>query len=358
MSQIVTAYSRAFGALERNPDSREEGGPPGSIAAWIRVLIAIGTLVGMALSPKLWLGHRDYPRSPVTPILETVPDAVGTLTVAAFVASMIAMSVLRRPAKAIVFSLCSGSFLACLDQSRLQPWFYQYLLMLLAILYYYLRGATASQRVGSINACRLIIASIYIWSGIQKFNSGFQIDIFPWLMKPLLSFLPHRAQDVSLRAGILVPVIELAIGLGLLNSSVRRAAIVAAVLMHCLLLFALGPLGHDTNDVVWVWNFVMIVLVIALFNRTPDLRARNIVAPNGQGFRWFILIVATVAPVLSLFGSWDHYPSWALYSGLKDDCAIYVSDMVYDRLPDGIQAYVDQDKGGINSISIGGRLAN
>jgi hypothetical protein len=63
------------------------------------------------------------------------------------------------------------------------------------------------------------------------------------------------------------------------------------------------------------------------------------------------LVAATIAPALSLFGAWDHYPSWALYTGVRNEAVIYVRDALFDRLPVGIQAYVYEDAG-VNTLDI------
>jgi uncharacterized membrane protein YphA (DoxX/SURF4 family) len=322
-------------------------------AAWVKSLVAGGMLAGLALSPRLWLSSRYYPLSPVTPILASIRQPWDAVLFGGFIALLIVILVIPR-CQTPVFggALCAGALLVCVDQSRLQPWFYQYFLMLAAIRYFYSSGAEGSQCVGSINACRLIMASIYIWSGLQKINPGFANEVFPWLIGPLLNAMASRTQEFALRAWFLAPFIEVAIGVGLLNAAFRKIAVFMAVAMHCVLLLALGPLGLDTNNVVWAWNIVMVALVIVLFAGIPRLRMKEIVFPGGRRFRRFVLIAATIAPALSLFGAWDHYPSWALYSGARDEGVIYISDALFNRLPSGIQKYVYEDSADMNRLDI------
>jgi hypothetical protein len=275
--------------------------------------------------------------------LAGIPAVVSAGLFVVFVGALAGTAILRRPDRAITVALLSGTLLICLDQSRLQPWFYEYLLVLFAIGRFYPAGAGARQSLGSINACRLIVASVYLWSGIQKLNPGFSTDMFPWLVAPLLGLLPNEVRHAASGLGWIVPWVEMLIGLGLLTKPGRRPAMYGAIGMHCFLLLALGPLGHDSNDVVWAWNVVMIALVIALFRTTWPVGLITSVSPGGEPYLWLILFAATFAPALSLFGLWDHYPSWALYSGVRDEAVISFSNELADRLPDSIAEYVDQN---------------
>ena len=324
---------------------------------WLKALASAGTLIGLVLSSHLWVGHRDFPVTPIAPMLAEVPTIINTTLFVVLVCALAATAVFRRPNRAIVVALLAGALLVCLDQSRLQPWFYEYLLILFAVRYFYSTGADASEQSGSINACRLILASVYCWSGLQKLNPGFSSDMFPWLVGPLLGFLPNAARHAILSLGFVVPLIEFLIGVGLLIGSTRRLAMFGAVSMHCFLLVCLGPLGHDSNDVVWAWNFVMIALVAVLFRGTQSVGLVPIVSPSGQPFRWLVLFIATVAPALNLFGLWDHYASWALYSGARNEAIISVSDDLRDRLPDNIAEHIDKDDG-VNKVDISEWSAN
>ena len=57
-------------------------------------------------------------------------------------------------------------------------------------------------------------------------------------------------------------------------------------------------------------------------------------------------------PVLSFFNLWDHYLSSALYSGNRTSGIVYLSDDVFDRLPDTIEDYVYEDEPNRNQLNI------
>ncbi len=354
MAPAVIRRLRSYGPVEVNqdPPHNEAGSSLQTRAAWVKTMAAGGILAGLALSPRLWVSSRYYPVSPIAPILSRIPQPWDVALLGSFIATLVAIMVISRPQRVFWAASCMGVFLVCIDQSRLQPWFYQYLLMLIAVSYFYTLRADTAQRAGSINACRMIVASIYVWSGIQKLNPGFASELFPWLIRPVLNILPPHIQELALRAGALAPWIEIAIGGGLLISSLRRTAVCMAVAMHCLLLLDLGPIGLDTNNVVWAWNVVMGASVVVLFGGSPSVRTSAIVFPGAQPFRWFLLIVGTIAPALSLSGAWDHYPSWALYSGARNEAVIYITDRLFDRLPAAIQNYVYEDRHHVNRVDI------
>jgi hypothetical protein len=64
-----------------------------------------------------------------------------------------------------------------------------------------------------------------------------------------------------LSLGLLLPLAEAAIGVGLLFPRTRGVAWVGAVLMHALVLLSIGPVGRSYNAIVWPWNAAMIAPV-------------------------------------------------------------------------------------------------
>ena len=97
---------------------------------------------------------------------------------------------------------------------------------------------------GNVNVCRLIIVSIYFWSGVQKINPGFAHETFQWMTNPFPGSVPAAI-------GFIAPLAESAIAIGLLTRTFRNAAVIAALTMHALILVSIGPLGHNHNRVVW-----------------------------------------------------------------------------------------------------------
>ena len=95
----------------------------------LRISVVLGLLAGFALSPKLWLSSRLYPLTPVWSFI-TPPGSPSDLIIfCALITLLIIVSVAPRLDVLIaVFALLA--VVALQDESRWQPWFYQYALML------------------------------------------------------------------------------------------------------------------------------------------------------------------------------------------------------------------------------------
>jgi uncharacterized membrane protein YphA (DoxX/SURF4 family) len=292
----------------------------------LRWVVIAGLLAGLALSPKLWLSDRSYPQTPIWSGLPGIPPPFDRVVYIALLLSLLASAV--KPKATWVF-LGLAAVLVAFDQSRLQPWFYQYCFMLLAL---------SSPAVGG-NVCRLIICSIYFWSGMQKLNGGFAADAFPWLVEPL--------KVVPVWLGLAVPFLEAGLGIALLYKRTRRPAALFAICMHAAILLAIGPFGHNHNTVVWPWNIAMAASVFLLFWNDDFVWPKHGWLPRA------VLVLFAIAPALSFAGLWDHYPSWALYSGNRNEGDFYFSDAVYDKLPDAVQDYVTDEGPNRAGLNIG-----
>ena len=319
----------------------------------LKIVIAAGLFAGLALSPKLWLSDRLYPLTPVFSFLGRIPEPFDFLIYTALLAILIAIAIGRKPAKLIGVFAVIAIIVALFDQSRWQPWFYQYLAMLIAVGLYYHDGIHDDRHHPALNVCRLIVGSIYFWSGAQKLHTDFVGRIFPWLIEPFAGWLPHSMAPIIHSFGFVAPFIEIGIGIGLLTSRFRQYAVAGAITMHSLILLCIGPLGRNWNNVVWPWNITMMVLVVLLFWKRPDLPAREIVWPRGQRLQRIVLILFGIAPALSFLNLWDDYLSSALYAGYRNEPILQLTNSLADRLPKEILNCVYlTEKPGVNVINL------
>jgi len=298
----------------------------------LKYTLAAAMLCGLMLSPRLWLSARNYPLVPVWDGLPTVPAPWDWLVPGVLAAALGAVVVAPRPRLAmLVFVILAGVW-SLWDQTRWQPWFYQYLVMF-AVLALGPSPKDPERGQASLNACRLIVASIYFWSGLQKVNVLFVTELFPWLIEPVLKYLPGEWHEYAQDRGCEAAFLECAIGLGLLVWPLRPVAVVGAVAMHLLILFSLGPWGHEWNTVVWPWNVAMMVFVVVLFGRTRRVQSWHILWPWRCLVARVALVLFGVMPLFNFFERWDSYLSAALYSGNTPSSRTYISQEVYDRLP-------------------------
>jgi hypothetical protein len=296
----------------------------------------------LLLSPKLWVSSRFYPLTPVLDILPAIPFPADWAILLALIGLLAATIWSARPRPFIWVSVALVSLLVFLDQSRLQPWAYQYAVTLAALGAFSWRPEDVGGRDATLSVCRFMVASMYFWSGMQKANSEFVGNVFPWMVEPISRLFPYSAQPVFYFFGMLVPAIEMAIGIGLLTDRFRNAAIGLALAMCAFVLSVLGPFGHNFNNVVWPWNVTLALLVLLLFAGTK-VPLREILWVRNHAFHKIILVVFGLLPLLYFFNAWDGYPAWSLYSGTTAEGVISVKDTVRTELPDGIRPYVESE---------------
>ncbi len=315
--------------------------------ALLRISVILGLLAGFALSPKLWVSSRFYPLTPVWSFIKPLRPPGDYIVLFTLIALLIAAAIVpRREILIAVFVLLVLVVLQ--DQSRLQPWFYQYALMLLAIAL-----AGPDRPTAALNTCCLIVAATYVWSGLAKLNPNFIGDTFPFLLKPFIGGEQGVGLWLVRHLAFLAPVAECAAGVGLLIKRFRPLAIFFAIAMHVFVLVTIGPLGRGVNVVVWPWNLAMIAfLLILFFRRTEDPAPRDIIWGRAFAFQKLVLVLFALMPALSFFNLWDHYLSSALYSGNRNSGVVYLSDAVFDRLPDKIEDYVTEEGPNRNKLDI------
>ena len=288
--------------------------------AWLRLALAAGLVMGMLLSPNLWVSARSYPLTPLWDAVPPLPYPADYALFGLFLALVTGVGVARGRAVGwlAATALALAVFFALGDTSRLQPWFYQYSFMLMALCLF---GWGRIGVLDALNACRLIVAATYFWSGLQKANMGFFHSLYPWLVGPLTARLPDWAGGALLLGAYAVPAVEATIGLGLLTRRFRKPAVIGALLMHAFIMLCVGPFGNNFNSVVWPWNLAMSAFVLLLFWRPTDAPSLSAILYPGRGFspgfalRTVVLVLFALMPLFSFFGLWDSYLSSSLYSG-------------------------------------------
>ncbi len=292
-------------------------------------LLAAAMAAGIAMSWPLWAGDRGFPLVPSVSGLPAMPQAVSIGLTCVVLVSMGLAAFLPRSWAVRGVGLGAAILLVLFDQNRLQPWVYQYLLMVLAL---GLAGRAVRERSESAWAlCALIVASIYFWSGLQKGNAAFGRDVLPWLLEPLRNVLKADVVDTIQANAWAASVTECLIGLALMLPPLRGLGILGAWAMHASILHAIGPWGHDFNSVVWPWNLAMMAMVGVLFFRQ---RAGIFRAVARTGLGKAVGLAVGVLPALSFVNLWDDYLSASLYSGrmryarivLAEDDALRVAE--------------------------------
>lgn len=294
---------------------------------WTRRILLAGTFFGMLASYRLWLTSRRFPLVPVADWVPTPPPPWDAVLFGSLLALLVAAWWFHR--WPVVLSLVGALFLVLTDQTRLQPWFYMYAVMLFLTLF--------PARV-AVTGCRLAISGVYVWSGVQKLNGSFFDEVVPWFAEPARRWLSEGFLEAVLFAIATAPFVEIAIGLAVWLAPLRKFAILTAFLLHAGVLLLLGPLGRDYNLVVWPWNLTMPLLLLVLF---PDRAARRTWSTLRESIPAFVIVLLFLGlPALSYVGLWDTSTSFGLYSGNGAKSDLFVSPALARRLPEWLRSFL------------------
>lgn len=314
----------------------------------MKIILILVTISTFLLSPKLWFGNRLYPQIPLLLFLKPIPSPFDffiylVLLILLFV-SLLKLSSRRY---FIVFLIIAGCY-TLFDQSRLQPEFYQFFLMILALSIF--PSDERSKKI-MMNICAFIVASIYIYSGLQKMNVIFVEQVFPWFILPFSSFIPTGIILPIDALGIFIPFLETGIGIAFLTKRFRSYAVIVAIAMHIFILLSLGPFGHNWNTIVWPWNIAMCCFDIILFWKNDTFSFFFL--SSKKLFTISIFILCGILPLLSFFNLWDSYLSASLYSGNTKSGQIRIRENTLSTLNPKVRQYISGSNGGYDIIDIG-----
>lgn len=327
-ARLVAPRAATNDGAGRTPPAQDDGVRLGRL----KITLVAAIICGLAISRRLWLSSsRTYPTAPVSDALPGVPFPLDYLWLTLVVLLLAAVLISERPRKFVIAVLVAAGLLCLWDQTRCQPWFFQYYFMLAALCFVARSDDGESENSAALNACRMIVVATYFWSGVQKINHSFAAEIMPALLSPYLRHLPRAFGVLPIVLSVVAPPVEICAGVGLLVRRTRRAACLLAVATNVAALALLVPVG--ANVVVWSWNAAMAAFVLVLFRREETATARDILVGRKSLAHAALLLLFGVMPLLSLFNLWDSYLSSALYSGNTSRAGIYVSDSMRERLP-------------------------
>jgi hypothetical protein len=323
--------------------------------AAMRTVISIALLSGIMLSLNLWFPTaRTFPRAPLLIALpQAIVQPLEYLLSGLLVGALAALVFAKPPIKYLVAAIILLTLLVLLDQMRLQPWVYQYLLLLIVIALHNWQGRDEQSTRLSLSILQLIIATLYFWSGVQKLNYSFGHEVLPQLLAPLQNHLPLTNMQITL-LGIGIALVEIFTGCGLLLKPTRKLCVWLALAMHGLVLVLL--IGQGRNHVVWAWNAALMLTIPILFWRSEtfirqtfaDWRASNRFGRAAQ----VLAISCAVLPTLSFWGWWDKYLSGALYSGNTAVAVVRVDKPLYEKLPETAKRQVFTTKSGEQMLPV------
>lgn len=235
----------------------------------------------------------------------------------------------------LLISILSGCFLALLNQHRLQPWHWLFLLILVQ--------ALLLQAETRLALFRLTLASIYVFAAASRWgpdvDSGMSRQVLTVLLKAIDGESLLRNSSFVLGCCIAMSAVEFLTGVFLLTLRFRRLGIAAAIGMHATLIFSLSPWGLNHHLGVLVWNAFLLLAVPVLFaaQSTPSPIFHGIMKTS----RGTVLAVFVVLfPLLGFFRVADNWLSWQVYSPRPEVVRVYVHEEFADNLPSDLRSFV------------------
>jgi len=235
----------------------------------------------------------------------------------------------------LAFALATASLIS-LDQNRLQPWAYHFLILGLLI-------GLASPRQ-AIVMVRWVAISVYVYSAISKVDYQFIYTVGDQILSTVVGFVGFETTQWSsgVKHGlvILLPIGELLVGIGLALPRFRTLAAASAIGLHATLLLILGPWGLDHRAGVLIWNLFFIAQALLLFwpgvpagqvedstkatveqahleqEKADGDRHNRVLIPT-RNLNWLAQLLTTsvlLFPATQWIGVADHWPGWQVYS--------------------------------------------
>lgn len=376
----------------------------------LRLSLAIATLSLVASTWPLWTGSSSFPQIPFLQCLCEVgawadAGALG-LILGGALATLFGSTVSlidagrNREAKLPRIALRLETFgpwliaiglgsSALLNQHRLQPWAWHFILLapvLARRIYLWNVDFRDSPGNGVPNLNRpetldyyfplAITACVYFGSAASKVDEEFALTYGQQLINALLSAIGLSARLWSeqtrqvLASGL--PLCEfLVMGL-VLHPRTRRVGLATSIVMHVLLLLALGPSGMNHRPGVIIWNFFFIIQNLILWRyskanwirsfqeeieagpRVADIQEPARAEAELKRLFWLkgpiwvfsqflsgpLTCVACFTPVLFQFRLCDPWPAWAVYASQPARVTVLLDHAAAENLPADLRQFI------------------
>ncbi len=327
-----------------------DSSPSEKRAVWMGRSLALFGLALVATTWRLWTPRQEFPQVPLLYGAGALPAwcewAAAAAMVLGLCGALIAPYPLRWQAVALAVFASGTSLMALVDQERLQPWTYQFVLVALVL-------ALADSRT-AFSLLRLLIVSFYFHSALSKFDYSFLHTLGQQFLATLAHSVGASIEAAGgswrLAAAAIFPGGELLVALGLCFVRTRSVALGGAVLLHVVLLVILGPWGLNHKPGVLIWNIYFIVQDMLLFWPARKLAGAAGAAPaaaepmglRGAGPRFAsgAIVAAVLLPFLAPTAWFDMWPSWGLYASSAERVTLFVHRREIDRLPDNLRRFV------------------
>ena len=274
-------------------------------------------LIAKLISWRVWTSYRLFPLIPPFDFLNELPSWYHLFFFAVSLISLVFL-IIKPSSKIAGLLIISELFSLIADQNRWQPWEYQYLFIMLLLSF-----NKKPQHYFSLGV-KVIIISIYFYSGVSKLNPGFLRSVWSgMLLRGFFEIININANTpIIYYAGYAIGLIEIICAAGLFFKRTKKITALILIAVHCFNLLVLGPFGINYNVIVWPWNVAMIAYLYILFIHSPAITYN--LDDFKKGWNKLVIVCWFILPMFNLFGWWDNYLSSVLYSGKLKEMVICV----------------------------------
>lgn len=258
-------------------------------------------LASFLISFPLWNTERLFPNFPAFEFLKDL-SFINSYS-AYFIFGLTILGIIFPNRKVIAVYILTIVFSLLLDQMRIQPWVYFYIL---CILPFALKSSWNEQK----KYLQLIFVGLYIWSGFHKMNPNFTSLIFESILVDGLKIQSIEIISFAKHFSFIVPILEILCGILFLFKPTRSKAVYLGLLGHVFILYYL-LFGMKGNWVVVPWNlFLAFGIVLLFFKETKSIRI-----PQSIVKKLTLMISLVLLPIGYFLGYVDHSLSFGLYDG-------------------------------------------
>jgi uncharacterized membrane protein YphA (DoxX/SURF4 family) len=172
----------------------------------------------------------------------------------------------------------------------------------------------------SLDHLRMYTMLLYSIGGLQKLNVNFCTHGWLNFFRDFLYiqfgwFAPQRTSFVF---GMSAAIFEAMAGILLCFPGTSAWAAFCLILLHVVILVAVGPLGSNSFQPIWPWNVLCIILLFHLFIHERNEDFVGIPDLNSSSLENFVLSIEiglfVFAPILSWFERWPPNLSFQMHS--------------------------------------------
>ncbi len=297
---------------------------------WIVRILLLNLLFSIAFSWRLWFQFEGLPQIPVVEFLPTLLPIAQKIITGIGIAYLLTLLIFPKSRLPLGIGIVLIALVGMQDWHRIQPWFMQSL-ALLTLLIPLQRLYRKYEPLQYLEwAVRLGLVGFYVWAGLFKLNPGFNDYVIPYVVSPITNYLSSFKTEIFGISAIM-PYAEILLSLGLLFRRVSFYAVLGLLGMHFTILILLGPVGVDTNPIIWIWNLgMMAMLWIGFGKNDPEFSTKFLY--KTKRISWVALTILLILPMFNLFGIYNKSAAFEIYSGTNyvDNVKIPISGIRKD----------------------------